>query len=139
MSVRWKSLGWSSFLVAVFLLKICLASQQGKFLVITDFHLDNQYNRHGNRSKMCHRQAVGENETPKSSGSDELGPYGERICDSPPVCYHGKIAVLDVNNWFRHWWSTCWTKPEDSSQIRTLLFGPETRQHILITTELVFF
>jgi hypothetical protein len=68
-------------------ISISIAENQGQFLLITDFHVDQKYDRYGNKSKMCHRDQSRENETPKGNGKGqtELGQFGDRNCDSPPV------------------------------------------------------
>uniref|UniRef100_A0A914KVI5 Uncharacterized protein n=1 Tax=Meloidogyne incognita TaxID=6306 RepID=A0A914KVI5_MELIC len=65
------------------------SNQNGNFLVITDIHIDEKYNKNGNRSEMCHLDENSENQTPKEArdagGKDAIGAYGDRKCDSPPA------------------------------------------------------
>ena len=78
------------------------SNQNGNFLVITDIHIDEKYNKNGNRSEMCHLDENSENQTPKEArdagGKDAIGAYGDRKCDSPPVYilfYIRKNTFLD--------------------------------------------
>ena len=73
----------SRFLLLFLLfLSSCISplAANNQFLLLTDFHLDQKYDRHGDPAKMCHRES--ENETPKG---EELAPFGERTCDSAPA------------------------------------------------------
>ena len=76
--------------ILLFLFSSSAASNQnGKFLLITDIHIDEKYDKNGSRSTMCHRDENSENETPKeaSDAGQEavIGAYGDHQCDSPPV------------------------------------------------------
>ncbi|KAL7070695.1 hypothetical protein ACQ4LE_009809 [Meloidogyne hapla] len=66
------------------------SNQNGKFLLITDIHIDEKYNKNGNRSAMCHLDENSGNETPKEArdaGKEvaAIGTYGDHNCDSPPA------------------------------------------------------
>ncbi|KAL3076336.1 hypothetical protein niasHS_013607 [Heterodera schachtii] len=60
-----------------------LPKATGKFVLFTDFHIDNHYDPRGDPTKMCHWNETNATNRTMANANTSPGPFGTRSCDSP--------------------------------------------------------
>ncbi|KAI6179967.1 Metallophos domain-containing protein [Aphelenchoides besseyi] len=85
-SLRQKStmVGMNGHLLCTLLLLVQFVDGKYTILQLTDFHMDRDYSRNGDTTKMCHEKQGGQ-------VGLKLGEYGDYNCDSPMILVKNTI------------------------------------------------
>lgn len=77
----------SGFLVALWASFTGSQDDTGFFWHVSDFHSDKDYTTYGLREASCHH-------TPNQTVSDDIGPYGDFLCDAPRVLVESAVTAM---------------------------------------------